>query len=64
MAAKRQADPTALDAWFGSHPLEESRVARTNELISTVGPAKLDSLVSDVASFADFKASVRGLATR
>jgi len=64
MAAERQVDPTALDAWFGSHPLEESRVARTNELISTIGSAKLDSLVSDIASFADFKASVRGLVTR
>jgi predicted Zn-dependent protease len=64
MAAERQVDPTALDAWFGSHPLEESRVARTNELISTIGREKLDSLRSDVASFADFKASVRGLTTR
>ena len=64
MAQERQVDPTALDAWFGSHPLEESRVARTNQLISTIGPATLDSLTSDVASFADFKASVRGLATR
>jgi predicted Zn-dependent protease len=64
MAAERRADPTALDAWLGSHPLEESRVARTNELISTIGPAKLDSLDSDIASFADFKASVRGLGTR
>ena len=64
MAAERQLDPTALDSWFGSHPLEESRVARTNELISTIGREKLDSLASDVASFAEFKATLRGLTTR
>jgi predicted Zn-dependent protease len=64
MAAERQADPTALDAWFGSHPLEESRVARTNELISTIGAARLDSLAADAPSFADFKVSVRRLTPR
>ena len=64
MAAERQVDPTALDSWFGSHPLEESRVARTNELIARISPAKRDSLATDLPSFADFKASVRGLTTR
>jgi predicted Zn-dependent protease len=64
MAAERQADPTALDAWFGSHPLEESRVARTNELIATIGIGTLDSLAADLPSFADFKASVRSLTPR
>lgn len=64
MAAERQADPSALDSWFGSHPLEESRVARTNELIATIGSARLDSLAADVQSFADFKESVRSLTPR
>jgi predicted Zn-dependent protease len=62
LGAIRQADPTALDAWFGSHPLEESRVARTNALISTIGPSRLEALVSDEPSFASFRESVRALA--
>jgi predicted Zn-dependent protease len=61
MAADRQTDPTSLDSWFGSHPLEESRVARTNQLISSFGLPQLEALTSDVSSFAEFKASVRGL---
>jgi predicted Zn-dependent protease len=63
LAAERRTDATALDAWFGSHPLEESRVARTNALISTIGPERLDSLAPDDPSFASFKESVRGLGT-
>ena len=63
LAHERSTDPTALDSWFGSHPLEESRIARTNSLISTIGPQRLDALVSDLPSFADFRESVRGLGT-
>jgi predicted Zn-dependent protease len=61
LAAERKADPTALDAWFGSHPLEESRVARTNALISMIGTSRLDQLVENDQGFDDFKASVQGL---
>ena len=62
LGAMRQADPTALDAWFGSHPLEESRIVRTNALISTIGPSRLEGLQSDEPSFASFRESVRALA--
>ncbi|HEX6313361.1 MAG TPA: M48 family metallopeptidase [Gemmatimonadaceae bacterium] len=60
LAAARRVNPTALDAWFGSHPLEQSRVARTTALISTLGPA-VDSLVTDEPSFAAFREAVSGL---
>lgn len=63
MGAMRQADPTALDAWFGSHPLEESRTARTTALITMIGSSRLEGLVSDEPTFATFKASVKALAT-
>ena len=62
LRAIRQVDPTALDAWFGSHPLEESRVARTNALISMIGPSRLEGLLSDEPSFASFRESVKALA--
>ena len=63
MASERLANPTALDEWFGSHPLEESRVARTDALISTIGPSRLESLSSDDPSFGAFKEAVKGLGT-
>ena len=63
LAAERRDDPTTMDAWFGSHPMEESRVARTAALISRIGPRRLDSLASDDPSFAVFKESVRGPGT-
>lgn len=63
LASVRRIDPSALDAWFGSHPLEETRIARTKALISTLGTSQLDSLPTDDPSFAAFKANVRSLGT-
>jgi predicted Zn-dependent protease len=63
MASLRRMDPSALDAWFGSHPLEETRTARTKDLISMLGKAQRDSLPADEPSFAAFKAQVRDLGT-
>lgn len=58
LAAKRRVDPTSLDAWFGSHPLEEARVARTSALISTIGPSRLAGFTED-STFPSFQESVR-----
>jgi len=63
MASMRRADPSALDAWFGSHPLEATRIARTKALISALNRPQLDSLPADEPSFAAFKANVRALGT-
>lgn len=59
LASLRRADPSALDDWFGSHPLERSRVERTNALIATIGNA--DSLTWDDPSYESFRRSVREL---
>ena len=64
MAAARQEDPGALDAWFGSHPLETSRVARTNALISTLATSRIDSLPLDDSSYAGFRTTVSNLGRR
>ena len=63
MASSRREDPSALDAWFGSHPLETARITRTKAIISALGSSKLDSLPVDDPSFAAFKATVRALGT-
>ena len=64
LAAVRQMNPSALEAWFGSHPLEESRVTRTSALISGIGSSRLDALPLDEPSFANFKAHVSDIPTR
>ncbi len=64
MAAVRQVNPSALEAWFGSHPLEDARIARTNALISAIDHSLLEPLPLDDPSFANFKAHVRDLSIR
>jgi predicted Zn-dependent protease len=61
LAELRDANPTALEAWFGSHPLEASRVRRTSGLISRIGPSRLDQLDADDPSYAAFQDAVHRL---
>ncbi len=64
LAAVRQLDPGALEGWFGSHPLEESRIAKTSALISTIGQSRLAGLIADEPSFSAFKVAVSALGRR
>lgn len=64
LADIRTHDPGALEAWFGSHPLEESRIAKTSSLISTIGPSRLAGLTTDEPSFGAFKSAVSTLGQR
>lgn len=61
LMAERQRQPTILDDWFASHPLEEDRVARTEAIIQAIPPARLDALTSDADSFHALKARLRQL---
>jgi predicted Zn-dependent protease len=59
---ERQYQPTAVEGWFASHPLEETRIDRANELIAQM---KLDGsrpLIVDDPQFKAFKARVSALA--
>lgn len=58
---ERQRQPTVLDDWFASHPLEEQRVARTRALIEEIPPQQLDGLARDSESFQALKARLRSL---
>jgi predicted Zn-dependent protease len=58
---ERQYQPTVVDGWFASHPLEETRITRAKELIAQM---KMDSsrpLVVDSPQFHAFKARVSEL---
>jgi predicted Zn-dependent protease len=58
---ERQANPGAVELWFGTHPTEESRIADTQRLISQIDPAILRSLTYDSPRFHDFKQRVQSL---
>lgn len=58
---EREYQPTAVEGWFASHPLEETRIARAKELIAQM---KLDDsrrLIVDDPQFQAFKARVAEL---
>lgn len=58
---ERQSNPSAVEGWFATHPLEEDRIAATRAIIATYDPAILRSLATDSKNFQSFKARVRSL---
>jgi len=58
---ERQSAPSALDAWFSTHPTEESRITDTNALIAKIDPLILNSLTKDSPNFHAFKDRVHAL---
>ena len=58
---ERDRNPSAVESWFATHPLEEDRIADTEKLISTYDPAILRSLTVDSKNFQAFKARVKAL---
>lgn len=58
---ERRQQPTMLDDWFSSHPLEEERVARTRAIIGDIPRQRIEGLTSDTEDFRAFKQRVRQL---
>jgi beta-barrel assembly-enhancing protease len=58
---ERERSPGALDAFFASHPVEESRVRESEEVIATMDPVVLRSLSRDSRSFQAFKTRLASL---
>lgn len=64
MLAAREQDPTMLQTWFGSHPIEEDRITRTEALAKAVARAPAvgqNATASDRAAFEEFQARVKSL---
>jgi predicted Zn-dependent protease len=57
----RQSNPSAMDTWFASHPLEESRIAATEAEIAKMDPVVLKSLTKDTQAFERFKSRLATL---
>jgi predicted Zn-dependent protease len=52
---ERKSTPTAVDAWFASHPMEEDRIAHVDSLINTIDPAVLRTLTQDTPRYDQFR---------
>ena len=61
LIAERARNPSGVDAFFASHPIEESRVANTEAEIQKINAAILSSLTRDTRAFQQFKARLAGL---
>ena len=58
---EREYQPTKVEGWFMDHPLEEARITRANQLISTLPDAAGKRLLVDSPEFHAFKARVEAL---
>ncbi len=55
---QRRTQPTVVDGWFASHPLEETRVANSRRLIEATGARQAGGLLQDIPSYREFKRRV------
>ena len=58
---ERATNPSAVESWFATHPLEEDRIADTRKLIATYDPAIVRSLSTDSKNYQTFKTAVMRL---
>ncbi len=58
---ERGSQPSAVAAWFSTHPLEEDRIADTKAMIQKIDPLILQSLAQDSENFHAFKKRVQSL---
>jgi predicted Zn-dependent protease len=58
---ERQTRPSAVSAWFATHPLEEDRIRDTESTISRYNVAQLNTLQKDSQAFHTFQARLRSL---
>ncbi len=58
---QREYQPTVVEGWFASHPLEEARIQRAKTLISQLPLDRSHKLIVDTPEFHAFKARVSQL---
>jgi len=59
---ERRREPSRVEGFFASHPLEETRVRRTEQEIAQYDPRELDRLTQNDARYEAFRAALAGLA--
>jgi predicted Zn-dependent protease len=58
---ERTSNPSAVEGWFSTHPMEEDRIQNTRAIIAQISPSVLRSLTLDSKAFQSFKSRVRAL---
>lgn len=58
---QRQIDPGIVEGWFATHPLEESRVEASRELIHGLGANERAGLLQDTPAYHAFKDRITAL---
>ncbi|MHB1311540.1 MAG: M48 family metallopeptidase [Gemmatimonadaceae bacterium] len=61
LLAERQSNPSAVDAFFATHPLEESRITATEKQIAAYPAAQLRNLTVDATAFQAMKRRLNAL---
>ncbi|HVF41105.1 MAG TPA: M48 family metallopeptidase [Gemmatimonadaceae bacterium] len=58
---QRRMQPTIVDVWFATHPLEESRIENSRRLIESIEGAQGGGLLQDLPSYQEFKRRIEML---
>jgi predicted Zn-dependent protease len=58
---ERESQPTVVEGWFATHPLEEARINRANALIAQLPLDRSQRLIVDTPEFQAFKRRVSAL---
>ena len=61
LVQQRKTQPSIVEGWFASHPLEESRIERARQLIEEIGSDEEGGLLQDTPSYKRFKEAVERL---
>jgi predicted Zn-dependent protease len=61
LLAERERSPGSVDAWFATHPTEETRITEARAMISGYDPLILQGLTTDSPNFQEFKRRLRAL---
>ncbi|MEO8194629.1 MAG: M48 family metalloprotease, partial [Gemmatimonadales bacterium] len=58
LMTQRRTEPTVVEGWFSTHPLEESRIEHARVLIERSGADQTAGLLQNLPSYAEFKRRV------
>jgi predicted Zn-dependent protease len=61
LVQERKIQPSRVEGWFASHPLEESRIERSRELIAELHADETAGLLQDTPGYHSFRDAVRRL---
>lgn len=58
---QRRTEPSIVEGWFSTHPLEESRIDRARALIEESGADRVGGLLQNLPSYVEFKRRIESL---